>query len=340
MDNFQEDLYTDEQFETQDEGEYTQQQPPQSPPKPPAYEIKSLTHSIRLLESIRLDVDGLIARYSTKLKSYQQPTQAKRPAVGKKTKPKLYINKEFFADQFKKFFVIDMMEAGDLENYLKVFFHESRLRTDIAPSAIAVTDEEFSIYQKAIADKLDGYYITDKDIPLLIRRMYKPAGVCSITTEDGQTISLDAASFVGASRHAILEILESNRLISYDLSDSVTNFVISRKLPLLLDQIPILKSFKLIETMKDYQDFDSFLKLIDLIRDKNEIYKSLVNTEVSQNIVKTLDLPNIDGFYKPEYVAVLIKKQKTTLKKDDFFKDINKVINSLSVVPQSNNLLD
>lgn len=337
----QQEVYTDDEYPI-DECNYTQQAQLQLPAKPPAHEIKTLASVVKILENLKVEVSNLYNKYETKYQQAQQAstTQTKRPTVGKKQKQPRILNASYFKDSFRRFFLMENMNEASLESNLKVFFQEQgRLKETINPQDLAITPQEFLIYKKAVDLSLTGYYITEKDIPLLIRRMYKDPAECSTVGKDGTKISFDASNFVGASRQEILDTLESLRLIYYDRTDASSSFCVSKRLPGLLEQIPILKPLNLEATdMANYLTYDSFIKLIDLIRDKNEIYRTIVDTDRAKQIVEKLGLPDIDGYYKPEYISIIIKS--LNLKKEDFFKDVNRVITGLSVIPPQSTLLN
>jgi hypothetical protein len=313
---------------------------------------KHLSDMIKTFELIAIDATNSKNKYQLKYDSiFNNNIIAKRNAPVKKEKIVFNIKRSYLDEKYQPLFAsnLDEMELSNLENIIKAYFFKGILKKDISYLDIAITKDEFDIHCEAYENDPTINCINDKDIPILIRRMFKKIDTCKAVTKSGKDKSIQYKEFTDNPVAKILMMLQDMKLISYENTTSTTNIGYKRAevLPELLDQIPLFKMHMLRETnMEKFGTIDTLTKLLFTLQDSLNIYNTKVESKPADDIVDNLVLPlvyfNDKKYFKNERVLVQMKVIKAgTVNYPALSKDINVNISRLTnEVTESSNLDD
>lgn len=224
-----------------------------------------------------------------------------------------------------------------LKNSIKNRFEKGFLRTDLDPSVLGITQQEYSIHQNAmLSPDTIVSAINEKDIPTLAKRVFEPVGTYRTTvtsnTGDVSEVELDLSNLVGVRHWQVIDELQKARWLAYGQENKR---LISPYLLTILAQVPILKQHDILNEVnrKLYETEEGCKKLLDQVIDTHEIYYQYKPTPSGAATVESLDLPIINGFFKLETVGLRAKERKIIKS----VKDTESIKNTLTdSVPESN----
>ena len=275
-------------------------------------EIKEFDSITKSLSELLISVAAVKEKFEKRLQAISNVKEVKRSVIQRKDKVESYIYKADLQPQYRALFISNLteMKMPSFEDVIKAYFDNNLLKNTTNYQDIAITLDEFTIHSNALAENDESNYITTKDIPVLIKRMYRVIDVATYVNDD-ITINLEYSELVSKPPHNVIATLQDMNLIKIDYQGISTNSTYSRSEALapLLDQIPRLKYLNLVTTnMKGYTTVDGLIKLIMTLQDPLRIYYKLNKTEEASTYVKELELSVID--YNDDFFFKLESLQK------------------------------
>lgn len=264
--------------------------------------------------------------------------QRRQVAGPKKVREEISMSKDLLKPEVQPLISgMSQFTMTTLKQAIKNRFEGKYLSTLLtAPEQLGITPEEYSIHLKVMRsdnEQLRSYAINEKDIPILLRRVFNEPGTYTVQTQSGKTVELDVSKFIGKTRQEIVELLEANQWCHRQCEANYIN--LSPYIWDILSQVPVLHQFGLKKGNEVSQE--SFLKILDVIRDRHEIYYNYVPTHESKILLNQLGIPLVDNHFKLD-IVMNAAKSNSIIRSPKEVEGLKRIL--MGIAEDNNNLLE